>query len=158
MISINLDLVKIIKSKPDLWDLTIVVNKDINSFECDHKRLEYISSMQAVSEAFRQLKPYLDLCEEKVRKQILTPNTSLEIIKDHQEEDTWLSVKELSQKLGISKSTIYNWIRTRSIPYHKKPGSSLVKFLKAEVFDWFKKGRISTNSEIRAKAIRELQN
>jgi len=34
-------------------------------------------------------------------------------------EDRWLSVEEISVYLGITKDTVYKWLRERDLPAHK---------------------------------------
>lgn len=56
----------------------------------------------------------------------------------------WLSVKEAADFIGVKTSTIYAWISTRRIPYHKVPGSQLVKFRISEIDDWLSTGKVET--------------
>ena len=34
-------------------------------------------------------------------------------------EDRWLSAKEVSEYLGVGRSTIYKWIERHELPAHK---------------------------------------
>ena len=42
-------------------------------------------------------------------------------------EKRYISVKELSEYIGIKVQTIYNWTYARKIPYHKF-GNGIVRF------------------------------
>ncbi|WP_370633097.1 helix-turn-helix transcriptional regulator [Mucilaginibacter sp. UR6-11] len=39
----------------------------------------------------------------------------------------------------LKPNTIYNLINKNGIPYHKKPGSNRVLFIKSELLEWLKK-------------------
>ena len=51
----------------------------------------------------------------------------------------WLSVEEIAEHLGVKKETIYKWVRTTDIPFHKV--GRLVKFQVKEVDQWVRKGK-----------------
>jgi len=53
--------------------------------------------------------------------------------------DRWLSVDEIAAHLGIKKDTVYKWVRTTDIPYHKV--GKLLKFQIQEVDDWVRAGK-----------------
>ena len=53
--------------------------------------------------------------------------------------DRWLSIDEIAAHLGVKKDTIYKWVRTTDIPYHKV--GKLLKFQISEVDDWVRKGK-----------------
>jgi excisionase family DNA binding protein len=59
----------------------------------------------------------------------------------------WMSVKEVSEYLGVKPSTLYAYVSERRIPYHKIPGSQLVKFKASEIDDWMGTGRVETKEE-----------
>lgn len=56
-----------------------------------------------------------------------------------------ITIKQLSELLQISSSTIYEWTHTGFIPYYKLPKG--VRFRETEIVEWLKKrqskGRIS---------------
>ncbi len=52
--------------------------------------------------------------------------------------DRWLSVEEIAEHLGVSKDTVYAWIRRREMPAHRI--GRLWKFKTAEVDEWVKSG------------------
>ncbi len=51
----------------------------------------------------------------------------------------WLSVEEIAEHLGVKKETIYKWVRTTDIPFHKV--GRLVKFQVIEVDQWVREGK-----------------
>ena len=53
--------------------------------------------------------------------------------------DRWLSIDEIAAHLGVKKDTIYKWVRTTDIPYHKV--GKLLKFQISEVDKWVKDGK-----------------
>ena len=52
--------------------------------------------------------------------------------------ERWLSVEEIAEYLGVSKDTVYAWIRGRSMPAHRI--GRLWKFKAQEVDEWVKSG------------------
>ena len=63
--------------------------------------------------------------------------------KDYIENKQYLSVKELSQYVGISVHTIYLWIQLKKIPYYKINGK-IVKFSLPEIEEWLKAQRFES--------------
>ena len=53
--------------------------------------------------------------------------------------ERWLSVENIAEHLGVKKHTIYKWVRTTDIPFHKV--GRLVKFQVKEVDKWVKDGK-----------------
>jgi excisionase family DNA binding protein len=53
-------------------------------------------------------------------------------------EDRWLSVDEITEYLGVSRDTVYNWIATREMPAHRV--GRLWKFKKEAVDAWVQSG------------------
>ena len=53
--------------------------------------------------------------------------------------ERWLSVDEIAEHLGVSRDTIYNWIKGKSMPAHKI--GKLWKFKVSEVDEWAKSGK-----------------
>ncbi|HET9531101.1 MAG TPA: helix-turn-helix domain-containing protein, partial [Blastocatellia bacterium] len=47
---------------------------------------------------------------------------------------TYLSVKEMSEMLGVSERTIYDWVSRGQIPYHKAGDRTI--FLLDEILRW----------------------
>lgn len=54
--------------------------------------------------------------------------------------EKWLSVQEIADHLGVSKDSIYNYIK-KGMPAHKI--GKLWKFKVSEVDDWAKSGKAS---------------
>lgn len=67
-------------------------------------------------------------------------------------KDIWLNLEELIEfdPVKRSKATYYRYVRERLIPFHKK-GKNLF-FLKSEIDEWLRSGRIKTIKEIRTEA------
>ena len=53
--------------------------------------------------------------------------------------ERWLSVDEIAEHLGVKKDTIYKWVRTTNIPFHKV--GRLLKFRIYEVDKWVLAGK-----------------
>lgn len=51
-------------------------------------------------------------------------------------EDRWLSIKEITSHLGVSNDTVYKWIDKYGMPSHRM--GRLWKFKKNEVDEWVK--------------------
>jgi excisionase family DNA binding protein len=66
--------------------------------------------------------------------------------------DKWLDLNKLVEydPEKRSKPTFYGYIHNNTIPYHKR-GKKLI-FLKSEIDEWLKSGRVKTNAEIEAEA------
>lgn len=52
--------------------------------------------------------------------------------------DRWLSVEEVGTYLGVSRDTVYRWIRERQLP--ARPIGRLWKFKRTEVDGWIRAG------------------
>jgi len=52
--------------------------------------------------------------------------------------ERWLSVDEIAEHLGVSRDTIYNWLK-KAMPAHKF--GKLWKFKTSEVDAWIKAGK-----------------
>ena len=57
--------------------------------------------------------------------------------------DRWLSVEEIAAHLGISRDTVYKWIRRKALPAHKV--GRLWKFRVDEVDAWVREGGANDN-------------
>ena len=57
--------------------------------------------------------------------------------------ERWLSVDEIAEHLGVKKDTIYKWVRTTDLPFHKI--GRLVKFQIEEVDKWVRTGKAAPN-------------
>lgn len=56
-------------------------------------------------------------------------------------DDRWLSIKEISEYLGVTRETIYTWIEDREMPGHRM--GKLWKFKKSDVDKWVKSGKVA---------------
>ena len=63
--------------------------------------------------------------------------------KKYIENKHYLSVKQLSEYMGISVHTIYLWIQLKKIPYYKINGK-IVKFNLPEIEEWLKEQRFES--------------
>ena len=63
------------------------------------------------------------------------------------EQKQWLDPKGLAEFLSVRRSTVYSWISERRVPYHKVPGSQLIRFNKHEIDEWLSRGRVQTVDE-----------
>lgn len=52
--------------------------------------------------------------------------------------DRWLSVEEIAEHLGVSKETIYRWLKKGKVPAHRI--GKLWKFKPTEVDQWVMSG------------------
>ncbi len=53
--------------------------------------------------------------------------------------ETWSSLEEVANYLGVNKDTVRNWIKKTDIPAHKI--GRLWKFKLSEVDEWVKSGK-----------------
>ena len=63
------------------------------------------------------------------------------------EPDVWFNLDELVAYLPDrpAKATVYGWVHTSVIPYHK--GAKKLRFLKSEIDKWMNEGRKTTTTE-----------
>lgn len=64
---------------------------------------------------------------------------------------TLMTVDELTEQLGVKKSTIYQWIHLKFVP-HVKLGSC-VRFREEEILDWLTEKSIRGRKSNRARRI-----
>jgi excisionase family DNA binding protein len=50
----------------------------------------------------------------------------------------FLKVPEVAELLGVKPRTIYEMVAQERIPYHKPPGSSILRFDLEEILAWTK--------------------
>ena len=60
-------------------------------------------------------------------------------------EERWLSMKEISEYLGVTRETIYKWIEYRDMPGHRI--GKFWKFKIAEVDSWVHSGQAAPNDK-----------
>lgn len=67
-------------------------------------------------------------------------------------QDQWFDLNELCNYHPDkpSKATAYFWVHSSTIPYHK--GAKKLRFLKSEIDEWLRQGRIKTVAEIESEA------
>ena len=59
----------------------------------------------------------------------------------------WLSVADLEEYLGVSRSAIYHRVSERAIPFTKIPGSNLLRFDRLRIDAWMQSGEVETLTE-----------
>lgn len=65
----------------------------------------------------------------------------------------YLTVRKLSDKLNVHRSTIYRWMKNYQIPYYKLSGRILFK--ESEIEDWVSSHSISSlEDELRVQLLR----
>lgn len=60
----------------------------------------------------------------------------------------WLTPEEAAGYLGTSRATIYKWVGAGSIPFHRIPGSSLIRFKIADLDEWIHNGGDRSNTAV----------
>ena len=68
------------------------------------------------------------------------------------EDPEVMNIDKVAALLNYSKSYLYKLTSGRAIPYYKKGGKTM-HFLRSEIIEWIKTGRIKTNEEIEQEAI-----
>ena len=69
------------------------------------------------------------------------------IEKSAADEQKFLNIDQVSDFIGLSKSTVYGLTHKRIIPHYKN-GKRLY-FNKLEIADWIASGKVETNEEVR---------
>ena len=102
------------------------------------------TSFNNLPQAVQQLSDKLDYIERLLS--FINPHP------EQPESDQWFDINELCSYHPDKpkKSTVYRWVREKKIPYHKK-GKKLA-FLKSEIDEHIKSGRVKTQSEIEQEA------
>lgn len=67
------------------------------------------------------------------------------------EDPEVLNIDQAAALLNYSKSYMYKLTSSRAIPYYKKGGKTM-HFLRSEIIEWIKTGRIKTNEELEIEA------
>ena len=100
-----------------------------------------ISQEYTINELY---KSFEKLCNDV---EIIKSKLELSPIKNSTQEIIWMSIKELQNYLPEkpASATIYKWVSQKTIPYYKK--SKSLTFLKKDIDDWLKSGRIKTIDE-----------
>jgi excisionase family DNA binding protein len=58
--------------------------------------------------------------------------------------DSWMTVEEVAAYLGLSRSTIYQYVNEHRIPFVKIPTSNQIRFQKARIDEWMADGSVAT--------------
>lgn len=66
---------------------------------------------------------------------------------------TALTMNDVADLTGLSKSHIYKLVCTKRIPYYKSEGGKFTYFRKSEIEDWLLAHRVPTTDEIEANAV-----
>lgn len=95
----------------------------INPFEIFDNRLENIENI---------------LCQLKQLVPSIPPDVAI-----------WLNIDALCayHPNKPTKKTVYSWLHKREIPHYKDVGGKGVRFLKSEIDEWLKTGRVSAKHE-----------
>ncbi|MGN6296310.1 MAG: helix-turn-helix transcriptional regulator [Ginsengibacter sp.] len=77
-----------------------------------------------------------------------------------EKKSEWLSLPELCEYLPgkPSKPTIYGYVATSKIPFHRNPGSRILRFKKSEIDAWLELGSNKTASRIESETDQYLHN
>ena len=66
-----------------------------------------------------------------------------------------LTVKQVTELYGISRSTVYAWVQQNRITYYK-PSPKILLFRKSEIEDYLLSNRTPSKAEIEAEADTEV--
>ena len=70
--------------------------------------------------------------------------------------NTWFTIPEASQYLGISVRTLYRLIEKNKIPYKQIPGTNKIRFKKRHLDIWLETGKNVVNDKITTSLLREI--
>lgn len=65
------------------------------------------------------------------------------------EDEIW-EINKLSEKIGLTKSTIYGHVHRNTIPFIKK--GKMLRFSKIDIVKWLEEGKSKSKSDLEAKA------
>lgn len=101
---------------------------------------------QAVSEILRRL----DRIERK-----------LEIREEgdegKEEEERVLNTEQAAELLGIAKGTVYKKLHADELPCYRPQGFKKVLFLKSDLIEFIRSGRVKTAEEMSKEAVEKMQ-
>lgn len=63
-----------------------------------------------------------------------------------------LTSDEAAKYLGVSKSSLYKWTMSRSIPHYKSPTGKMCFFNRKEIEAWMQSQRVATDDELEQQA------
>ena len=101
-----------------------------------------IINVEIVTISVQQLESILDAKVKTIVDAISQAN-------NNSKSDEWFDLNGLIQYLPShpKAQTIYEWTHKRIIPFHKRPDTKMLSFLKSEIDDWLKTGRRKNQSE-----------
>ncbi|GAB3767093.1 helix-turn-helix domain-containing protein [Spirosoma pomorum] len=67
-----------------------------------------------------------------------------------------LNTNQAATLLDLKKSTIYGLVYERRIPYHHVGNGGRLYFLRTELIDWIKNGRVATSNELDEQARKQV--
>ena len=70
--------------------------------------------------------------------------------------NTWFTIPEASQYLGISIRTLYRLIKDNKIPYKLIPGTNKIRFKKRHLDIWLETGKNAVTDKINTNLIKEI--
>jgi excisionase family DNA binding protein len=56
-------------------------------------------------------------------------------------EEGFLTISQAADLLKLKAGSIYNMVNSQTIPFHKKPGSNRLLFVKSELLEWLKEDK-----------------
>ncbi len=74
-----------------------------------------------------------------------------------QETNKWLNVVQLTEKLQISRRTVYRWMKLGVVRGYRFDGSRTLYFLDSEVDDFLKMNVIAPSGRLDKVGIEELK-
>ncbi len=85
-----------------------------------------------------------------IKNHIMNNSAYTKSVPVHVVEKEWLSVKEVSIKLGITEGAVYNLTHQKKIPHFKKIGRLF--FDSKEIDDWIRSDRRKTVKQLQDEA------
>lgn len=61
-----------------------------------------------------------------------------------QSADSWMTVEEVADYLGLARSTIYQYVNELRIPFVKIPTSNQIRFRRRQIDEWMADGSVAT--------------
>lgn len=97
-----------------------------------------------ISMSFEELRSLI----ADVVKKSLSENSEFSL--NYPSDSEVLGTEQVANMLQVSKSYLYKLIMGRELPFYKK--GKKIFFLKSEIIEWIKTGRIKTRHEIEIEA------
>ena len=93
---------------------------------------------------------------EKFLQKLFYEVTELKKDINRLKNNTWLTIPEASQYLGISVRTLYRLIDKNKIPYKQIPGTNKIRFKKRHLDIWLETGKNAVTDKINTNLIKEI--